>query len=141
MNQLYPFMGLNSGALIPGQQIPKVKGLEEAKNYPCPPNTEVVLLDSDDESVLYFRKTDVNGYCTVERHRHFPDPEPSQQELNDQRYISVETFNKFREEILDAINRRSNGETTTTKKYDANRTNKQQSGANAQVHGEHKSGT
>lgn len=101
--QNFPFFNFNSGAYISGQQIPRVKGQDEAKNYPCPPNTEVVLLDADDETVLYFKKTDANGYCTVDRHRHYPDPEPTQQEINDQRYITVDVFNKFKEEMLDAI--------------------------------------
>lgn len=125
MLQNFPFYNINPGALIPGQQIPRVKGLEEAKNYPFPPNTEGVLLDADDASVLYFKKTDVNGYCTVDRHRHYPDPEPTQQELNDQRYVTADAFNKFKEEMLSAINRRTGNENPTVKKYDANRTNKQ----------------
>lgn len=135
MTNFYPFLNLNSGAFIPGQQIPRVKNLEEAKNYPCPPNTEVILLCADDETVLYFKKTDANGYCTVDRHRHYPDPEPTQQDINDQRYISVDTFNKFKEEILDAINARNSGENQANKKHDANRPYKQQPGSDANVHG------
>ena len=130
MTNPYQLFTVNSGALLPGQQIPKVKGLEDAKKYPCPPNTEIILLDTDDDSVLYFRKTDANGYSTVTRHRYYPDPEPTQQELNDQRYITIDAFNKFKEEMLDAINaatrvKQSNRETTTNKKYDANSTYKQ----------------
>ena len=136
MNQNFPFFNFNPGAFVSGQQIPKVKGVEEAKNYPSPPNTEVVLLDADDNSVLYFKKTDANGYCTVDRHRHYPDPEPTQQEINDARYISVTEFNKFKEDVLNAINSRSgNNENSAVKKYDGNRTNKFQSGTNASING------
>ena len=131
--QNFPFFGFNPGAIITGQQIPRVKGMEEARNYPTPPNTEVILLDADDETILYFKKTDANGYCTVERHRHYPDPEPTQQELNDKRYVTVETFNQtinqFKEEMLNAITstatKHAAGENPANKKHDGNRPCKQ----------------
>ena len=140
MNQQFPFFNFNTGAFMPGQQVPRVKGLEEAKNYPCPPNTEVILKDADDDTILYFKKTDANGYCTVDRHRHYPDPEPTQQEINDQRYVSAETFNKFKEEILDAINRSSFSSESTVRKHDANSMLKQQSGTNGSPNGKQRPG-
>lgn len=139
MTPNFPFFNFNSGAYISGQQIPRVKSIDEARNYPCPPNTEVILMDSEDETVLYFRKTDANGYATVERHRHYPDPEPTQQEINDKRYITVDTFNQFKEEILSEIrsaNKYSSaGQTSKNKKYDENSSFQRKSGTDAGFNG------
>ena len=139
MTPNFPFFNFNTGAYISGQQIPRVKGIEEARNYPCPPNTEVILMDTDDETVLYFRKTDANGYATVERHRHYPDPEPTQQEINDQRYVTVTAFNQFKEDVLSAIRstaKQSNaGSASQNKKYDENRSNQRKPGTDASVNG------
>lgn len=51
-NSLYGgiFPSINFGALMSGQKIPKVDGMKEADRYPTPPNSEVVLLDSKDDT-------------------------------------------------------------------------------------------
>lgn len=96
------FPSINLGAFMSGQKIPKVDGTKEADKYPTPPNSEVVLLDSKDDTLLYVKTTDINNYSTVKRCRYYEDPEPTAQELNDQRYITIEEFNKFKEELLNA---------------------------------------
>lgn len=103
-NSLYGgiFPSINFGALMSGQKIPKVDGMKEADRYPTPPNSEVVLLDSKDDTLLYIKSTDVNNYSTIKRCRYYEDPEPTAQELNDQRYITIDEFNKFKEELLNA---------------------------------------
>lgn len=115
MNNLYPTLNLN-GAFITGQTIPKVRGTDEASKYPTPPNTEVVLLDGADDTILYIKKTDANGYGTVTRCRYYEDPEPTQQEINDKRYITIDEFNKFREEMLNAVRSVSGNNTDSNKK-------------------------
>ena len=90
----------NMGAFIQGQTIPKVHGSSEANRYPTPINSEVVLLDDEDDSIIYYKKTDVNGYSTVSRKRWFDDPEPTQEEINDKKYLTINEFNEFKKEVL-----------------------------------------
>lgn len=87
--------------------VPRVKSTEEAKQYPLGPNSEQVLFNSEDNSVLYLKKTDAQGFPSVERYRYYPDPEPTQQEINDKRYVTIEEFNSLKEELLNAA-RQSN---------------------------------
>ena len=115
----YPTINFN-GAFITGQKIPKVKGTGGANEYPTPPNTEVVLLDSDDDTILYIKQTDANGYGTVTRCRYYEDPEPTQQEINDMRYITIDEFNKFKEEMLSAIRSNQSGYNTESNKKNEN---------------------
>ena len=81
---------------------PRVKNSEEAEKYPLGPNSEMVLFDASDDTILYLKKTDAQGFSTVIRHRYYPDPEPTQQEINDQRYVTIDEFNKLKEELLNA---------------------------------------
>ncbi|MBO7452564.1 MAG: hypothetical protein J6U54_19725, partial [Clostridiales bacterium] len=100
--------------------IPRVRNSEEAEKYPLGPNSEMVLLHASDDTILYFKKTDAQGFSTVVRYRYYPDPEPTQQEINDQRYVTIEEFNKLKEELLNAT-RQSNWkrrENQSTKKDD-----------------------
>lgn len=90
----------NIGAFMQGQTLPKVHGTTEADKYPTPINSEVVILDADDDSIAYYKTTDVNGYSKVVRKRWFDDPEPTQEEINDQKYLTIEEFNTFKKEVL-----------------------------------------
>ena len=89
--------------------VPLVSNVEEAKSYPSPFNSEIFLKDSADETLLYIKKTDVNGVVSVKRYRYFEDPEPTQQEINDERYITKVDFDKqiqsLRNDIFEAINK------------------------------------
>lgn len=100
----------NISALIPGQILPSVHGTSEAEKYPTPNNSEVVLKDADDDTLLYIKTTDVNGFGKVKRMRCYEDPEPSIQDLNDQRYVTIEDFNKFKKEMKEILDSgRNNG--------------------------------
>lgn len=89
--------------------VPLVSNVEEAKSYPSTFNSEIFLKDSADETLLYIKKTDINGAVSVKRYRYFEDPEPTQQEINDERYITKVDFDKqiqsLRNDIFEAINK------------------------------------
>lgn len=93
--------------------IPTVSGSGEAKQYPSAFNSEIVLKDSNDDTLMYIKKTDVNGAISVKRYRYYEDPEPTQQEINDERYITKEDFEKqftnFKNDILNTINKQHKG--------------------------------
>lgn len=88
------------------QQLPRVNGSSEAKNYPSSFNSEIVLLDSNDSSLMYIKATDMNGAVRVSRYRYYEDPEPTQQEINDSRYLTKEDFNRqiaeLKQELLNS---------------------------------------
>lgn len=89
----------NISALMPGQMLPSVHGTSEAEKYPTPNNSEVVLKDSDDDTLLYIKTTDINGFGKVRRLRCYEDPEPTIQDLNDRRYVTIDDFNAFKAEL------------------------------------------
>lgn len=93
-------------------QIPRVNGSSEAKNYPSQYGSEIVLLDSNDSSLMYIKNTDANGMVRVSRYRYYEDPEPTQQEINDSRYLTKDEFNqeitKLRQDIFN-LNKQGKG--------------------------------
>lgn len=95
--------------MVGASSIPTVGNTEEAKSYPTAFNSEVVLKDSSDETLMYIKKTDVNGAISVKRYRYYEDPEPTQQQLNDERYITKADFelqmNNLKNDILNSINK------------------------------------
>ena len=74
----------------------RVNGMESAKAYPANPNSETMLFDENDD-VMYFKETDVNGYATIRRFRfteEFDAPKV------DPQYVTLDEFKRFKEEIL-----------------------------------------
>lgn len=92
---------LNVQGLISPQvmEIPKVTCVAEAKQYPSKPGTEDVLLDQNDPDIAYFRRIDTNGFVQIDRRRCIPESEPTQEELNDKRYLSREEFSNFMDQF------------------------------------------
>lgn len=90
--------------------IPKVKSTDEALRYPAQRGNEDVLFDENDPQIAYFRSTDANGYVQVDRRRCISEPEPTPEEIADQRYLSrgefssfIDSFNQFREEMMSNV--------------------------------------
>ena len=96
---------LNQGlsqSLYPGHRMPKAKGWELAEKYPIPRDCEAVILDSDpDSDYIYMKVTDANGGEQFERYKIVPDPIPR---FEPGKYVTINDFNSFKEEILDGIN-------------------------------------
>ena len=68
-------------------------------------NSEQVYLNKDDDTIMYIKRVDSNGKISTTRYRFYEDAEPTQQQINDGRYVTIEEFNKLKEEILNSINR------------------------------------
>ena len=87
----------NIGAAAPISNAPiKVNGLESAKQYSMTPNSTVVLFDAN-EDVFYLKKTDASNYATITTYS-FQELKPV--EKKEPEYLTVEEFNKFKEELL-----------------------------------------
>lgn len=90
----------NNQTLLPGQRLIKVKGYEAADKYPMPRDCETVLFD-DDEDYFYVKKTDTNGGVMLCRFKYEEDPIPH---FDPKKYVTVDDFAKFKEDILNGFN-------------------------------------
>lgn len=86
--------------LMPGQRLLKLNGYEAAEKYPMPRDCEAVFFDNN-EDYFYVKKTDTNGGVTLVRCRYEEDPIPH---FDPAKYVTVDDFAKFKEEILDGFN-------------------------------------
>lgn len=85
--------------------LPRVSSTKEVEDFPMTSlNTEEVYLNKEDDTVLYIKRIDTNGKCTTTRYRFYPDPEPTQQQINDERYVTIDQFKQLKEDILNTIN-------------------------------------
>lgn len=73
-----------------------VNGLEGAKAYPMLPNSKAVLFDAN-EDVFYLRETDSGNFPSI---RIFSFTEIKSTPLTEMQYVTLEEFNKFKEEML-----------------------------------------
>ena len=92
---------LNSNPLLtPGQRLLRAKGFEAAEKYPFPRDCEAVIFD-EDEDVFYLKFTDVNGAVTVRMFDYTERPIPK---FDPTKYVTVDDFKSFKEEILNGFN-------------------------------------
>lgn len=114
-----------SPTLLPGQRLLKVNGCEAAEKYPMPRDCETVLFD-ENEDYLYIKKTDTNGGVILLRYKLKEDPIPH---FDPKKYVTVEDFSKFREEMLNGFNNIqqaiANGQHTSGSGFKPNGTGKQ----------------
>ena len=98
--------------LYPGYRVIKVDGWQNAQDYPVPRDCEVILLDSK-QDYIYMKKVDVNGGKEFERYKITVDPIPV---FDPNKYVTIEDFDNFKKELLDAINsqQQQQREPTTT---------------------------
>ena len=86
--------------ILPGQRLLSVKGgYEAAEKYPTPRDCEVAIFD-EDEDYVYIKRTDTNGGVTITRYSLIEDPIPR---FDPKRYVTVDDFASFKEEILNGI--------------------------------------
>lgn len=86
--------------LLPGQRLLKAKGCDGAEKYPMPRDCEAPIFDEDDD-YLYIKKTDTNGGVTLLRYKLEEDPIPH---FDPKKYVTVDDFNSFKEDILNGFN-------------------------------------
>lgn len=104
----------------------QVNGIDSARAYPTQPNSRVALFDSNDD-VFYVKTTDASNFPTIKRYRFF---EESEEQVNNDKYVTIDEFNKFKEEILNGQQsirsgksnngNRNHKQSATNQKYDAN---------------------
>ena len=91
---------LNNQLLYPqiNTLLPRVSSTKEVDDFPVTSlNSEEVYLNKEDDTVMYIKRVDANGKCVTTRYRFYPDPEPTQQQINDERYVTMDQFNKLKE--------------------------------------------
>jgi hypothetical protein len=75
-----------------------VTGLEGAKAYQMPPNSEMPLFDSTSDNRMFIKTTDGAGFPTIKvAHCSFEESQPQ----SDTEYASIEELNALRSEIED----------------------------------------
>ena len=79
-----------------------VKGTAGAREYQMNRDSRVALFD-EDEDYVYIKKTDSNGQPSYRKFKLIEEPfeEPSTFQ-NGVQYVTMEEFNRFKEEILNA---------------------------------------
>ena len=80
-------------------QLTQVNGIESAKAYPTAPNSMYALFDSNDD-VFYVKTTDASNFPVIKKYRFYEETEPVKEEAS--KYVTVEEFEKFKKEMLDA---------------------------------------
>lgn len=77
-------------------QLIRVNGIDSAKAYPTTPNSTVPLFDAN-EDIMYIKSTDASNFPTI---RIFRFVEEQETQIPAQQYVTIDEFNKFKEEIL-----------------------------------------
>lgn len=105
---------------VGGQQLIKVNGMDSARAYPTQPNSMVALFDENDD-VFYIKQTDASNFPTIRRFRFV---EESEEKSKDERYVTIDEFNRFKEEILNGQQSirsgKSNNSSRNNKQYTSN---------------------
>ena len=102
-------------------QLVGVNGYESAKAYPTKPNGTYVLFDTN-KDVFYVKNTDASNFPTLKAYS-FKEITNPEETTNDEKYVTVEEFRKFKKEIL-------NGKQSVSKQTRSKWGNRERSGSN-----------
>lgn len=102
-------------------QLIQVNGIESAKAYPTTPNSTVALFDTNDD-ILYIKSTDASNFPTIRKFR-FKEESLEVQTQPSVQYVTLDEFNKFKEEILNGKQFVSEPTTSTPKSRSKSNTN------------------
>ena len=102
-------------------QLIQVNGIESATAYPTTPNSTVALFDTNDD-ILYIKSTDASNFPTIRKFR-FKEESLEVQTQPSVQYVTLDEFNKFKEEILNGKQFVSEPTTSTTKSRSKSNTN------------------
>lgn len=75
-----------------------VNGEDGAKQFSMRPNSRIALFDINDD-IMYIKQTDSNNYPTIKKYR-FTEIVEEPMVDNTQQYVTIDEFNKLREELL-----------------------------------------
>ena len=101
-------------------QLVQVNGIESAKAYPTAPNSMYALFDSNDD-VFYVKTTDASNFPVIKKYRFHEETEPVKTEAP--QYVTVDEFEKFKKEMLDAkqfVSKQSKSDSEPSWKSDVN---------------------
>lgn len=82
-----------------GQDLIRVNGMDSVKAYPTQPNSRYALFDENDD-IMYIKRTDASNFPTITRYRFVEEAETPKQAFDSTKYLTVEEFNKFKEELF-----------------------------------------
>lgn len=91
--QPYPFI---NNYMSKSNEPITVNGLDSAKAYPTMPNSKIILFDINDD-IFYCKETDSNNFPTIRTYKYTEVKTTLQSESQ---YVTLEEFNKFKEELL-----------------------------------------
>lgn len=91
-----PTFNSNFNSSTNQSQLIRVNGIDSAKAYPTAPNSTVALFDAN-EDIMYIKSTDASNFPTI---RIFRFVEEQETQIPVQQYVTIEEFNKLKEEIL-----------------------------------------
>lgn len=101
--------------------LTRVNGIESVKMFQTKPNSRYALFDLN-KDVFYIKQTDASNFPTITRYRYEKEVED---ELSE-KYVTVEEFEKFKEDLLNAkqsirneSKRSTSSGNSANKKYDA----------------------
>ena len=77
-----------------GQSLIKVSGIDGAKAFQMAPNSSVALFH-ESEDILYVKTTDGAGFPTIRTFKF----EPLEDDPKSAQYVTVDEFNRFKEEV------------------------------------------
>lgn len=89
-----------------GMDLQQVDSIESARKYPTThsmlPNSRVPLFKSD-EDIFYIVSTDASNSISVKQYAFHEVPILTQEQINDQKYLTIEQFNSFQNELKEEL--------------------------------------
>ena len=95
----YPFTQPVQPLTTQGQDLIRVNGMDSVKAFPTRPNSRYALFDENDD-VMYIKRTDASNFPTITRYRFIEEDEAPKETFDSTKYLTVEEFNKFKEELF-----------------------------------------
>lgn len=80
-----------------------VQGIEAAKAYQMYPSSMVLLLDSENEGVMYARSCDANGRCDMQIYTYSEKAMPQHTEINMSNYVTKDELESIFEEKMKGL--------------------------------------
>lgn len=111
-----PQQAVNPQSATFNDHLRKVKGIESMKQFPMQPNSRDMAFDMDD-NIFYVATTDASNFRTIERFRfeRIEDEVPAAPQ-----YVTMEEFNKFKEDILNGKHAVRSGADNSSNKQSRN---------------------
>ena len=121
MTSLVNINGYSAG--LPGAQLNKAKGIDQAKLFPCGSSSTIPIFD-EDQDVFYIKTTDALGNVTSIRE--FEYKEKVILPPLDNRYVTVDQLNQFKNDIIGEIRnvKRVQQSNESGKQHKSNKPNK-----------------